>query len=74
MTPELSAKLALIRQKCATNTITREEIREGVEMLRQVRSGAAQAARTSSRAKAMGTSPGIDANAILKGLGEMKKL
>ncbi len=73
MTPELSAQLALWRQKCAQGTITREELREATEALRQARSGAAVAARSSARAKAMGTSPGIDANAILRGLGDMKK-
>jgi hypothetical protein len=73
MTPELSAQLALYREKCANNTITREEMRLAIEALRQVRSGAAQAARTSARAKALGATPAIDANQILKGLGEMKK-
>jgi hypothetical protein len=73
MTPELSAQLALYRQKCAQGTITREELREAIEALRQVRSGAATVARTSARAKALGTSPGIDASSILKGLGEMIK-
>lgn len=73
MTPELSAKLALYRQKAAQGTITREEMRDAIESLRQARSGAATVARTSARAKALGTSPGIDALSILKGLGEMVK-
>lgn len=73
MTPELSAKLALYRQKAAQGTITREEMRDAIESLRQARSGAATVARTSARAKALGTSPGIDASSILKGLGEMVK-
>jgi len=73
MTPELSAQLALYRQKCANNTITREEMRLAIDALRSVRSGAAQAARSNARAKALGATPGIDANAILAGLGEMKK-
>lgn len=73
MTPELSAQLALYRQKCADNTITREEMRVAIDMLRSVRSGAAQAARSNTRAKAIGASPAIDAKALLAGLGEMKK-
>jgi hypothetical protein len=72
MTPELSAKLALYRQKCASNTITREELREAIEALRMARSGAATAARSNARAKAVGATPAINANEILKGLGEMK--
>jgi hypothetical protein len=73
MTPELSAQLALYRQKCADNTITRDEMRLAIEALRSVRSGAAQAARSSARAKALGAAPAINANEILKGLGEMKR-
>jgi hypothetical protein len=73
MTPELSAQLALYRQKCADNTITRDEMRLAIEALRSVRSGAAQAARSSARAKALGATPAINADLILKGLGEMKR-
>lgn len=72
MTPELSMLMANLRAKCAAGTATRDEIRAGVEALRQVRSGAATAARSNARAKAIGATAGIDANAILKGLGEMK--
>jgi hypothetical protein len=73
MTPELSAQLAVWRQKCATGTITREELRDAIDALRQVRHGAATVARSSSAAKARGTAPGVDVKSILGGLGEMVK-
>lgn len=73
MTPEISAKLAVYRQKCADGSVTRAELAEAIATLRESRSGAAQAARANPRAKAMGTVPGIDVNAVLAGLGQMVK-
>lgn len=38
--PELNSKLAIFRQKVADNTITDEELQEGVALLRQERKSA----------------------------------
>jgi hypothetical protein len=73
MTPEISAKLAMWRQKCALGTITRQELNEAIDDLRKVRHGAATVARASTAAKARGTAPGVDVKSILGGLGEMVK-
>jgi hypothetical protein len=72
MTPELSQKLAFLRQKCATGTATREEIAEGVRALREVRGAAVSALKTNPVAKAKGIAP-VNTGALLAGLGEMVK-
>lgn len=73
MTPELSQQIAMLRQRIVDRVATREEMAEAILALRQVRSGAAVAARTNVRAKAMGVAAPVDANELLKGLGTMVK-
>jgi hypothetical protein len=61
--------MALLRQRMAQHIATREEVREAIAALREVRSGAAVAARTNSRAVKMGVAPKASAAEYLKGLG-----
>lgn len=62
--PELQAKLTLYRQKAMANTLTKEEMREAVLLMRQDRMAASQAAK-STKAK----TPARSADAMLDELG-----
>ena len=72
MTPELSNKLAILRHACATNTATREQMREAIEALREVRGAASVASAKKPVAKAMGIAA-VNTTELLKGLGDMVK-
>ena len=50
MTPEVSARIAILRQKALDNTLTLEDCKEGITLLRQGRVSAAYASEN-SRAK-----------------------
>lgn len=63
LTPELQLKIATFRRKAADGTITLEEMREAVSIMRQGRISAAQTA-TKSRTKAEAP----DAKALLSRL------
>lgn len=49
MTPEVSAEIAVLRQKANSNTMTQEDVRKAIELLRKARG---QAATTSAASKA----------------------
>jgi len=66
MTPETSAQLQLWRQKAIEGTLTKEEMRDAIILLREDR---VRAAATSTKAKAKKVS--IDAEALL---GELEGL
>lgn len=73
MTPELANRLAVLNAKAAAGQLlTREEMREAIQALRETRSGAAAAARTTTRAKSMGIA-GVDVAGALAGLASMGK-
>ena len=69
MTPELSMRLALLREKAISGQpLTREEMREAIAGLRQVRSGAAVAARAErTTSRKLPTAP-VNVAELLKGL------
>lgn len=57
---ELSQKIAIWRQKAATNEMTLEECMEAVKLLREGRMQAAQAAQSTKRAAAKKAIPSAD--------------
>ena len=60
ISPELSAKIAVWRQKSLDGTITIEEQREAVRLMREGRLAAAQASSVSKRTKAKAEVPSAD--------------
>lgn len=53
MTPDVQAKIAVFRQKALDNTLTEDDMREAVKLLRAGRTSAATAAaRSKTTAKA----------------------
>ena len=52
MTPDISAKVQLWRQKAREGTLTQDEMREAIEILRQGRIGAATTSAASRTRKA----------------------
>ena len=52
MTPDISAKVQLWRQKAREGTLTQDEMREAIEILRQGRTGAAATSAASRTRKA----------------------
>ena len=60
ISPELSAKIAVWRQKSLDGTITIEEQREAVRLMREGRLAAAQASSASKRIKAKAEVPSAD--------------
>lgn len=66
--PELQSKLALYRQKVANGTITDDELRESVELLRAERKTASQNAAAKRRTVSKPARDGNDLLAELEGL------
>lgn len=62
VSPEMQARIAILRQKALDGTLTLEETKEGIQFLRQERMMSPPA--KSSRAK-----PVVDADALLGELG-----
>lgn len=60
MTPETASKIAIIRQKVVDGTVTTEELKEGVMLMRQDRRTAATPAASAKRAKAIAAIPSAD--------------
>ena len=52
MTPDISAKVQLWRQKAREGTLTQDEMREAIEILRQGRTAAAATSAVSRERKA----------------------
>lgn len=69
MTPDLSAKISLWRAKAVEGTLTPEEMREAISLLRGERVSAAQATDKARRAKAIKAIPSADD--LLKELGDL---
>jgi hypothetical protein len=65
--PEFSLKLATYRRKAADNTISLDEMREAVKLMRQGRVSAATASETARKRKVSAATP-IDADAMLSEL------
>lgn len=57
--PEVQARIAELRQKIHANTITQDELREGISLMRQAR-GATPQATAGSRAKRVTAKPNGD--------------
>ena len=57
---EVSAKIAIYRQKAVDGTLSLEECREAVELLRAGRVSAAYSGETTKRAKAKAAIPAAD--------------
>ena len=67
LTPENPARLQALRQKQLANTITKDELKEGLAILRQDRV-AAQASSTASKTKAAAERVVVDPTAVLANL------
>ena len=52
MTPETQARIQIWRQKALAGTLSQEELREAIQILREDRVGASQVSRTSRAKKA----------------------
>jgi hypothetical protein len=71
MTPEVSARISILRQKALDNTLTLEECKEGILLLRQGRVSAAYASEK-SRAKKTAAKVAIpSAEDLLSELGDL---
>lgn len=57
MTPEIASKVAVWRAKAANNTLTLEEMREAIAIMRQGRLGAAAASSAARRSRAKAEIP-----------------
>lgn len=55
--PQTQSRLATIRSKCADGTVTAEELREGVALMREDRVTAVQAGTANPRPKRGGKAP-----------------
>lgn len=64
MTPELNDKISLWRQRARDGTLTREEMREAISLLRAGRISAAASAKSRTKSP----SAPIDAEGLLAGL------
>lgn len=64
--PETASRIAILRAKIADNTITEEELKEGIRILREGRLAAAQSPASATRKKAIAAIP--DANSLLDSL------
>ena len=60
MTPEIQAKIAIWRQKAIDNSLTLEEMKEAITLLRQGRVSAAASSESARRAKAKAAVPSAD--------------
>lgn len=60
MTPEIQAKIAIWRQKAIDNSLTLEEMKEAITLLRQGRVSAAASSESARRAKAKVAVPSAD--------------
>lgn len=69
MTPELEAKIAVWRQKAVDNTLSADEMREAVVIMRQGRRGAAIASDKARKSKAVKEIP--SAQDLLSELGAL---
>lgn len=67
--PELQSRIQLWRQKCQEGTMSREDYREAIALLREGRLAAAQSAASSRSAK--GKKPPADGESLL---GELEGL
>ncbi len=72
MNNEISLRIQILRQKALANTLTKEELAEGIALLRQGRVSAAHASKN-SRAKAATTraKKDVDVTELLKGLDDL---
>lgn len=69
ITPDIQAKIAIFRQKCADDTITIEELKEALALMREGRLAAARTSDSAKRTKAKATI--LNADEMLKELGEI---
>lgn len=69
MSPELSAKIDLWRSKATANTLTTEEMKEAVALIRGDRKNAASKSETATRKRATREIPNADD--LLEQLGKM---
>ncbi len=60
MSPEVIQKIAVWRQKAAAGTLTEDEMREAISVMRADRRGAAVASDKSRKAKAVVAIPNAD--------------
>ena len=60
ISPELSARIAVWRQKSLDGTITLDEQREALKLMREGRLAAAQSSAASKRSKAKAAVPNAD--------------
>jgi hypothetical protein len=60
VSPEVTARLAQIKQKSVDGTATLEDYKEAVTLMRGDRQGAAMASETSRRSKAKAAVPSAD--------------
>ena len=60
MTPEVNSKIAVWRAKAAANTLTLEDMREAIVVLRGSRVGAAHASATARQKKAKAEIPSAE--------------
>lgn len=60
ITPEIQAKIQLWRQKCADGSITLEEMKEAILVMRAGRKSAAQASDGARRKQAKAAIPSAD--------------
>lgn len=67
-TPEESARIQQYRQKVNDNTITKEELREALALLRKGREGA-HATSTASRTRKAASKQPVDSDSLLDELG-----
>ncbi|HWV45753.1 MAG TPA: hypothetical protein VN039_07015 [Nitrospira sp.] len=69
MSPDLTSKITLWRAKAVEGTLTLEEMKEAIQLLRGERVSAAQASDKARRTKAIKAIPTADD--LLKELGEL---
>jgi len=67
-TPEMTIKIEQFRQKARDNTLTREDMKEAVELLRKGR-GQAAATSAASKTKSAAKKTPIDSDDLLSQLG-----
>jgi hypothetical protein len=68
---EVQQRLAILKQKAIDNTMTQDDMREAIALMRQDRKSAHAASDTARRAKAKTAVP--DAKSLLAELGIVKK-
>lgn len=67
--PETTAKIQLWRQKAIEGTLTKEEMREAIVLMRGERRSAAVASETARKTAAKKTKPQLDGDDLLAELG-----